>query len=47
MMEAVSTSKTSVNFYEIAWRYILEGCDLQHEENHGLETGRRNIAKLV
>jgi hypothetical protein len=29
MMEAVSTSETSVNFYETTWRDIPEGCHIQ------------------
>jgi hypothetical protein len=29
MMEAVSTSETSVNFYEITWQNIPEGSHLQ------------------
>jgi hypothetical protein len=38
MMEAVSTSETSVNFYQTTWRYITEDSHLRNRRRDNLKS---------
>jgi hypothetical protein len=38
MMEAISTSETSVNFYQTTWRNIPENSDLHNHRHENLKS---------
>jgi hypothetical protein len=52
IMEEISTSETSVNFYQTTWRNILEDSNLQYKRHcHGPDDGGskhlRNVSQFV
>jgi hypothetical protein len=47
MMEAVSTSETSANFYEITWRNIPEDSHLHTRRRENLKSSHLDFTILI